>query len=46
MFSLERGGYYAWLKRKPSKRQQANDVLDKKLLIFLTHTAAAMVVHV
>lgn len=33
MFLLERSGYYAWLKRPPSKRQQANAVLDKKIRI-------------
>jgi len=38
MFSIERSGYYAWLKRKPSKRQEANEVLDKKIItIFKSH---------
>jgi putative transposase len=32
MFSIERSGYYAWLKRKPGKRQQSNEKLDKKIL--------------
>ena len=32
MLSLERSGYYAWLKRKPSKRQQANEILDEKIV--------------
>lgn len=38
MMSIERSGYYAWLKRKPSKRQQANEELDKKIIyIFNSH---------
>lgn len=38
MFLIERSGYYAWLKRKPGKRQQANEVLDKKIIdIFKSH---------
>lgn len=38
MFSIERSGYYAWLKRKPGKRQQANEKLDKKIIhIFQSH---------
>lgn len=38
MFLIERSGYYAWLKRKPSKRQQANEILDKKIIdIFNYH---------
>jgi putative transposase len=38
MLSIERSGYYAWLKRKPSKRQQANEALDKKIIsIFDKH---------
>jgi putative transposase len=32
MFAIERSGYYAWLKRKPSKRHRANDELDKKII--------------
>ena len=32
MFSIERSGYYAWLKRKPCKRKNANDILDKKII--------------
>jgi len=38
MFSIERSGYYAWLKRKPSARQEANNALDKKITyIFNVH---------
>lgn len=38
MLSVERSGYYAWLKQKPSKRQQENDALDKKIItIFKSH---------
>ena len=38
MFSIERSGFYAWLKRVPSKRERSNDVLDKKILaIFNAH---------
>lgn len=38
MFSIERSGYYAWCKRKPSKRQQSNEALDKKIIpIFNAH---------
>jgi putative transposase len=33
MFSIERSGYYAWLKRKPGKRLIANEELDKKILV-------------
>jgi transposase InsO family protein len=32
MFSIERSGYYAWLKRKPGKRQQANEALDSNII--------------
>ncbi len=32
MFSIERSGYYAWLKRKPGKRQQVNELLDIKII--------------
>ena len=31
MFSIERSGYYAWLKKEPSKRQRANQALDQKI---------------
>ena len=31
MFSIERSGYYAWLKRKPGKRAISNEDLDKKI---------------
>ena len=31
MFSIERSGYYAWLKRKPGKRAISNEELDKKI---------------
>ncbi len=38
MFSIDRSGYYAWLKRVPGKRQQANEELDKKIThIFKSH---------
>ena len=38
MFFIERSGYYAWLKRKPSKRKIANEALDKKITdIFNAH---------
>lgn len=38
MLSIERSGYYAWLKQKPSKRQIANESVDKKIInIFHTH---------
>lgn len=38
MMSIERSGYYSWLKRKPSKRQQENEMLDKKIIhIFKSH---------
>jgi transposase InsO family protein len=38
MFSVERSGYYAWLKRKPGKRAVSNDELDKKIMaIFKKH---------
>ena len=38
MFSIERSGYYAWLKRQPGKRQQANQVLDQKIIhLFAQH---------
>lgn len=40
MFTVERSGYYAWLKRKPGKRQQANDYLDGKIIsIFNAHNS-------
>ena len=31
MFTIERSGYYAWLKRIPSERELANQDLDKKI---------------
>lgn len=31
MFSIERSGYYAWEKRKPSKQALANETLDTKI---------------
>lgn len=38
MLSIERSGYYAWLKRKPGKRAISNEVLDKKIInIFKAH---------
>jgi putative transposase len=32
MFSIERSGYYSWLKLKPGKRKIANENLDKKII--------------
>ena len=29
MFSIERSGYYAWVKRKPSNRKLSNEKLDQ-----------------
>lgn len=38
MLSIERSGYYAWLHKKPGKRQQKNEILDKKIIaIFSSH---------
>lgn len=38
MFSIERSGYYAWLKRKPGVRRISNEALDKKIItIFNAH---------
>ncbi len=38
MLSIERSGYYAWLHKKPGKRQQQNNILDKKIVtIFNAH---------
>lgn len=38
MFSIERSGYYAWLKRKPGVREIANESLDKKVVsLFKKH---------
>jgi putative transposase len=31
MLSIHRSGYYAWLKRPKSCRQQKNEALDKKI---------------
>jgi putative transposase len=40
MFSIERSGYYAWIKRKPSKQSIANEALDKKIIdIFNSHSS-------
>jgi putative transposase len=40
MFSIERSGYYAWLKRKPGKQSLANEALDKKIIsIFDCHSS-------
>ena len=40
MLSIERSGYYAWIKRKPGKRALSNQELDKKImLIFNKHHA-------
>jgi transposase InsO family protein len=36
MLSIERSGYYAWLKFKPSKRQHANEILDEKIVSIYT----------
>lgn len=32
MLKINRSGYYAWLKRKPSIKQLANEALDKKII--------------
>lgn len=38
MLSIERSGYYAWLKRKPGKRAISNVELDKKIMaVFKKH---------
>jgi putative transposase len=38
MLSVERSGYYAWLKRKPGKRAISNEELDNKIIaIFKNH---------
>ena len=38
MLSIERSGYYAWLKRKPGKRAISNQALDRKIIaIFKKH---------
>ena len=38
MLSVERSGYYAWLKRKPGIRAMSNDGLDAKIrTIFKKH---------
>jgi len=38
MFSIERSGYYAWVKRKPGRRIKSNTTLDKKIItIFNAH---------
>jgi putative transposase len=38
MLSIERSGYYAWLKRKPGKRAISNEELDKKIIdVFKAH---------
>lgn len=38
MFSIERSGYYAWLKRGPGKRSKTNEELDSKIIgIFNEH---------
>ena len=31
MLSINRSGYYAWIKRPKSQRQQKNELLDKKI---------------
>jgi putative transposase len=33
MLSIERSGFYAWLKRKPRQRTKSNEALDKKILV-------------
>lgn len=38
MLSIERSGYYAWLKRRPGVRARSNQELDKKINhIFIKH---------
>lgn len=39
MMLVERSGYYAWLNRKPSKREESNNKLDKQIAeIFKSHS--------
>lgn len=33
MFSIERSGYYAWLKKQPGIRAMSNKVLDEKIMV-------------
>jgi putative transposase len=37
ILSIERSGYYAWAKRKPSKQSIANETLDKKIINIFNH---------
>jgi transposase InsO family protein len=37
VFGVARSGYYAWLKKAPGKRAQANADLDKKILRLFNH---------
>jgi transposase InsO family protein len=38
MFSIERSGYYTWLKQKPGQRKLSNKLLDQKIVaVFNTH---------
>jgi transposase InsO family protein len=38
MLAIERSGYYAWLKRKPSARAKNNEIMDNKIAaIFKRH---------
>jgi putative transposase len=40
MLSIERSGYYAWLKRTPGIRELSNKELDKKIIfIFNLHNS-------
>jgi putative transposase len=32
MLSIERSGYYAWIKKQPGKRTLANQKLDHKII--------------
>jgi putative transposase len=38
VLSVQRSGFYAWKKRKPGKREQSNEGLDKKIInLFAKH---------
>lgn len=42
MLSIERSGYYAWLKKQPGKRELANKKLDEKIMdLFTLHQGRA-----
>ena len=37
MLSIERSGYYSWLKNKPGNRAKLNEALDKKINFIFKH---------